>query len=140
MTVTGTNQGAGMKLCEPGQQPTSSAWNVTWRDIVIVHPRFAGMYIDVYNEDADPPCKPTVDPPVPNSMTGRNFSFINVTGIVDAPAVPGCFLCNVGEPCQDMVFDSVQIRNSAGGAPSNYSCFNTQAVAEGASFPAPCGV
>lgn len=139
MLVNGTNQGAGMKICEAYMVPHGIIHDVTWSNISITNPRYTPLYIDVYAEDAATSC--SIPAPVNRSdwLTAANLTFQDIRAEVTPGTRAGCFLCTPGQPCTGIVFDNVTIVNSDGTDPVPYTCANVQAVAEDGSSPAPCG-
>lgn len=151
MLVNGTNQGAGMKICNSQNNATQMvASDVTWENVHITGPRFAATYINVYNEDVGPKysnftgvhCAPTGPADRTSDwMRADGFTFRNVTGSLLPDTLPGCFLCAPESPCSDIVFDGVDFTLMNGAAAPAYNCSNVGNVsASGNSVPAPCGV
>lgn len=133
-TVRNTNQGAGVKLSEPGRDATGGlVENVAWVDYSIEGPRYAALYINVFSEDAQPPCKLPAKPGLNNWLTVRGAVFRNVSA--SAPgAAAGCFRCTPGSPCS-MQLDGVRVA----GESSGWACLNAaQSVGAGGAEPAAC--
>jgi lysophospholipase L1-like esterase len=132
--VNGTNQGAGVKLSEPGRDATGGlVEGVAFIDYAIHNPRFAALYINVFGEDSQAPCALPQKPGLENWLTVRGALFRNVTA--HAPgAQAGCFRCTPGAPCS-MELDGVRVD----GARSGWTCLNAaQAVGAGGAAPAAC--
>lgn len=132
-SVRGTNQGAGVKLAEPGRNATGGVVEgIIWENYAITNPRYAALYINVFQEDAQPPCALPPKPDLTNWLTVRGAVFRNVTA--DAPGVqPGCFRCTPGAPC-DVEMDGVRA-DAAGG----WTCLNAVVrVGEGGASPPAC--
>lgn len=139
-TVMSTNQGAGVKLSRPGRDATNgSVTDVTWGpDYIISHPRYAALYINVFQEDAQPPCTLPAKPDLKNWLTVRGVAFRGITATVDKSQAAGCFRCTPGDPC-DATFDGVVVREDSGAPANAYTCLNMHGDANGAtSVPAPC--
>ena len=141
VTVVGTNQGAGVKLARPGRDATGGrVANVTFADYSITRPRFAALYVNVFQEDAKPPCVLPPTPDLRDWLTVQGLRFRTVSATVAAGQAAGCFRCTPGAPCS-AVFDGVEVRqHGAGGAPAkDFVCLNMAGEAgAGGSVPAAC--
>lgn len=135
MTVVGTNQGAGGKIGEVGNTPMGSFANITYRDITITRPRYAGLYVNTVEEDA-PDCSKPPPPEPAGWLHTQGMLFQNITADLSRSpeAVAGCFKCTAATPCQGLVFDNVQIS----GSHAPYRCYNANATVAGSTFPKPC--
>ena len=144
-TVSGTNQGAGVKLAEPGRDATGGlVENITFGpDYAIDGPRYAALYVNVFQEDAQPPCTLPAKPNLPHWLTVRGVTFKGVTAHVPRGQAAGCFRCTPGLPCEAL-FDGVHVTRSGGGggggAPAaDFVCLNMRgATGAGGSVPAAC--
>jgi hypothetical protein len=139
VTVKQTNQGAGVKLSRPGRDATGGlVYNVTWGpNYVIDHPRYAALYINVFQEDARPPCTLPSNADLPHWLT-VHCAFRGVTAYVDAGQAAGCFRCTPGAPC-NVHFEGVDVREDGGKPAKDFVCLHTTGQAEGAgSVPAAC--
>lgn len=140
MTVRSTNQGAGVKLSEPGRDAAGGlVSSVTWKDYTITLPRYAALYTNVFGEDAQR-CALPPSPNLKHWLTVMGASFVNVTATVPRGQGAGCFLFTPGAPGQGYVLDGVQVREEgSGGVAGPYGCFNTQGFsAVGSTAPLPC--
>ena len=141
VTVVGTNQGAGVKLSRPGKDATGGlVENVTFGPgYVIDRPRFAALYVNVFQEDAQPPCVLPPKPDLPNWLTVHRLTFVNVTARdVSSGQAAGCFRCTPGAPC-DATFDGVSVLTSSGAPAADFVCLNLRGSAgEAGSVPAAC--
>ena len=137
-TVVATNQGAGVKLARPGRDATNgSVTDVTFGpDYVIEHPRYAALYVNVFQEDAQPPCTLPAKPDLPHWLTARNIAFSGVSATVANGQAAGCFRCTPAAPC-DASFDSVDVRDDSGKPAGAFVCHNMHG-AGAASVPAAC--
>ena len=140
MTVTGTNQGAGVKLSRPGRDASGGlVSNVTWRNVVITTPRYAAMYVNVYQEDAQPPCVLPPKPDLKDWLTVHDIHFVNVTATVYKGQEAGCFRCTPGTPCEGFTFDGVRVLEEGGAVARPYACFNVHnSTQSGGSEPHAC--
>lgn len=140
MTVRNTNQGAGFKLSEPGRDATGGLIsNVTFENYEIVTPRYAALYVNVFSEDAQPPCGLPPKPDLKNWLTVQDATFRNVSARVDDAQHAGCFRCTPGTPCGGFVFDGVRVTQRSGAVAPPYTCLNLQRpTSTGGSEPAPC--
>ena len=128
VTVTNTNQGAGVKLARPGKNAVGGlVTNLTFTDYHIVHPRYAALYINVFQEDAQPPCTLPSKPDLNNWLTVQDLTFSSVTALVDNGQAAGCFRCTPGIPCE-INFDGVGIKQDDGAIASPFVCLNTKGV------------
>jgi len=124
ITVSSTNQGAGVKLSRPGKDATGGlVQNVTWKDYTIFHPRYAALYVNVFQEDAQPPCELPKNPALPHWLTARDIIFQNVSATVLRGQAAGCCRCTPGMPC-NAVFDGVRVVEDGGRAASPFVCLN----------------
>jgi hypothetical protein len=132
--VTDTNQGAGVKLSEPGRDASGGlVKDVAWLNYHIVRPRYAALYLNVFSEDAQPPCALPAKPGLQNWLTIHNATFRNVTANASGAAA-GCFRCTPARPC-DMLLDGVTVE----GAERGWTCLNAaQSVGAGGAAPAAC--
>jgi hypothetical protein len=139
ITVENTNQGAGVKLARPGRDATAGrVTNITFEDVTIAHPRYAALYVNVFQEDAQPPCVLPANHDLKNWLTVRNLSFTRVTATVDDGQTAGCFRCTPGAPCS-ATFDGVSVRYASGAVARDFVCLNMAgATGAGGSSPAAC--
>jgi polygalacturonase len=139
VSVVGTNQGAGVKLARPGRDATGGlVENVSFVDYAIDRPRYAALYVNVFQEDAQPPCVLPSKPDLPNWLAVRALRFANVTATVLDGQAAGCFRCTPGAPC-DAAFDGVDVREQGGAPAAPFVCLNMHADAGGGrSTPAAC--
>ena len=141
VTVAGTNQGAGVKLARPGKDATGGlVENITFGPgYVIERPRYAALYVNVFQEDAQPPCVLPAKPDLPHWLTVRGLTFANVTARgVAAGQAAGCFRCTPGAPC-DATFDGVSVLSDGGAPAGDFVCLNMRGSAGAAgSVPAAC--
>jgi len=140
LTVVSTNQGAGVKLSEPGKDASGGlVTNVTWKDYSIEAPRYASMYTNVFTEDAAF-CALPRNVTLKNWLTVQGATFRNVTATVGQGQAAGCFLFTPDRPGMDYVFDGVVVREQkTGSAAKGYECFNTKNfVGLEGSVPSPC--
>jgi polygalacturonase len=130
VTVLGTNQGAGVKLSRPGKDATGGlVTNVTFGpEYHISYPRYAALYVNVFQEDAQPPCVLPAKPDLPNWLTVRGVDFAGVTAQLSGSAFSGCFRCTPGAPC-DATFDGVAVTRDGGGAAAPFVCLNMRGPA-----------
>jgi hypothetical protein len=141
MTVIGTNQGAGMKISEAYENVTAIIYNVIWQNITITNPRYAAMYINVFEEDANACFQPS-NASRPDWLTAANLSFVDIHAAVNSSAgtVAGCFNCGPTRPCSNIGFSNVTVTDLGSAAPPTYTCFHVEVNDEGNSLPLPCGV
>ena len=134
-----SSQGAGVKLSEPGRDATGGlVEDVVFENYRITTPRYAALYINVFQEDAQPPCVLPSKPDIRNWLTVRNLTFHNVTATVDDGQAAGCFRCTPGLPCA-IKFDGVLVETAGGKPAAPFVCLNTGGSAgPGGSIPAPC--
>jgi polygalacturonase len=139
LTVRSTNQGAGIKLSEPGRDASGGlVTNITWRDVAIDLPRYAAIYTNVFGEDAQS-CKLPSNPALKNWLTVSGVVLQNVTATVPSGQAAGCFLFTPGRTGKDYAFNGVVVREQGGAAARAYSCFNTEGfTAAGSTSPPPC--
>jgi hypothetical protein len=140
VTVKGTNQGAGVKLSEPRRDATGGlVENVTFGpDYHILHPRYAALYINVFQEDAQPPCVLPAKPDRPKWLTVHNLTFVALTASVIDGQAAGCFRCTPGLPC-DANFYSVSVTLDSGAPAPDFICHNVRGSVGGAgSVPSAC--
>jgi len=140
VTVSRTNQGAGVKLSRPGKDATGGlVQNLTFGPgYAIDHPRYAALYVNVFSEDAQPPCGLPPHADLPNWLTTRDVAFRGVTARVAPGQAAGCFRCTPGAPCA-AIFDGVDVRDDAGAPAPDFVCHNMHGEAGGAaSVPAGC--
>jgi hypothetical protein len=137
VTVRSTNQGAGVKLSEPGRDATGGlVENVTWGpDYVIEQPRYAALYINVFQEDAQPPCVLPPHPALKDWLTVQNLNFSGVRATVTTGQAAGCFRCTPSLPC-DARFDGVVVLQDGGAPAPDFVCHNMHGG--GASVPSAC--
>ena len=135
--VRGTNQGAGIKISRPGKDATGGlVEGVAWEDYRIEGPRNAALYINVFSEDAQPPCELPKNPALPNWLTVRGALFKNVSASVPAGQAAGCFRCTPGAPC-GMVADGLRVVEAGSGAAARpFVCRNAHMA--GAAEPSAC--
>ena len=103
-----------MKLARPGHNATGGVvTNVTWANIAIQHPRYTALYVDVFNEDVPPSAcvAPTTDPA--DWLAVSDVVFRNITAVVGAGDVAGCFVCAASRPCTGFEFNDVSITAQA---------------------------
>ena len=139
LTVVNTNQGAGVKLSRPGKDASGGlVENITWRDVHIQHPRYAALYVNVFQEDAQPPCTLPKDPALPNWLTVQGLTFQNVSATVAQGQAAGCFRCTPGKPCS-ATFDGVQVVEDGGKTAAPFVCLNFHGKEDGGgSVPHAC--
>ena len=140
ISVSGTNQGAGVKLSRPGKDATGGlVHNVTFGpDYVIDRPRYAALYVNVFQEDAQPPCTLPAKPDLPHWLTVTDLAFRGVSATVADGQAAGCFRCTPGSPC-DATFDGVEVRQRGGAPAAGFVCLNMKGSAgSGGSVPAAC--
>ena len=137
MRVNGTNQGAGVKICNPQSAPDGAVSDVTWERVNITNPRNAALYVNVFNEDV-PGCEPPADANRTDWLWAHNLTFRDVAATVAPGVRAGCFLCTPGRPCAGITFDNVQVTAAGGQPPAPYKCVNTRTVSENGSSPPPC--
>ena len=136
MVVNRTNQGAGVKICEPFATPHGTVSNVTWSNVTISNPRNVPLYTNVFTEDG---CNIPVNASARVdwlSTAGLTFSSVHAEVRNGMPA--GCFMCTAERPCTGMVFDDVVV-TAAGGTPAPYVCMNADVASAVGSTPQPCG-
>jgi hypothetical protein len=142
MRVTNTNQGAGAKIGRPNETAVGGlTTNVTWQDIVIDSPRYAALYSNIFNEDAEVgECRPSGTPPPAGWLTFTDFTFRNVTATVADGQAAGCFACSSAAPCARFAFDGVAVTQQGSGKPAApYVCFNVANFSGGGgTAPGPC--
>jgi hypothetical protein len=139
VNVVNTNQGAGVKISEPGRDATGGhVTNVTFTAYHIDHPRYAALYVNVFEEDAQPPCSLPRNPDLPDWLTVDGLDFSGVTGVVTNGQSAGCFRCTPGRPCS-AVFDGVSITQDSGAVAGPFVCLNMKGAAgAGGSAPSAC--
>lgn len=96
------------------------------------------MYINVFQEDAQPPCVLPSKSNLPNWLTVEGLTFSNVTATVAKGQAAGCFRCTPEKPCT-AAFDNVSVKEEGSGkvAPG-FVCLNTFGTTAGGSQPAAC--
>jgi polygalacturonase len=138
MVVNGTNQGAGVKICEPFATPHGTVSNVTWSNVTISNPRNVPLYTNVFTEDG---CNTPANASARVnwlSTAGLTFSSVRAQVLPGTPA--GCFMCTAERPCTGMVFDDVVVTAvGSGGTPAPYVCMNADVGSAVGSSPQPCG-
>jgi hypothetical protein len=143
MVVTNSNQGAGAKISEAWETPTGTFANITWRNITIVNPRYAAVYVNTLQEDSQAKqCAVPVNASRPARwLTAKNLSFIDIAATLNssAGAYAGCFACTPTSPCTGLLFDGVVVKDVAPYSPAQpmWRCFNAEFNAA-ASTPKPC--
>lgn len=131
MVVTGTNQGAGVKICESYMIPHGLISNITWENYTIRNPRNTPLYTNVIVEDG---CSVPRNLSRTNWLSTEGLAFRGVRANV-APHTPaGCFVCTDERPCSGMVFEDVVVEGA-----SPYVCQNAHSASAAGSSPAPCG-
>lgn len=126
-TVTNTNQGAGVKIARPGNNATGGlVANVLFSDYRIFTPRYASLYINVFSEDAQPPCGLPHSPGLPNWLTVQNLTFAGVSATVPNGQAAGCFRCTPGRPCSALL-DGVDVKQENGQTAAKMVCLNFKA-------------
>jgi hypothetical protein len=140
VNVSNTNQGAGVKLARPGNDATNGlVQDITWGPAYhISNPRYAALYVNVFQEDAQPPCVLPKNPKLPNWLVVRNASFVGVSATVTKGQAAGCFRCTPGAPC-DALFDGVAIQEADGEPAQPFVCLNMRGTSGGSgSSPPAC--
>jgi len=135
-TANRTNQGGGVKISEPYESVHGRATNITWVGLTVVAPRAAAVYVNVFEENADP--GEPYGCVMPNASVLRNDThWMTVQGAVfrdvrvrelGATALGGCFNCAPGTPCA-LRLEQVALPESAA-----FVCHN-----EGAGLSQFCG-
>jgi hypothetical protein len=139
MVVTNTNQGSGIKLSEPGRDASGGVVaSVAWVNYTIRTPRYAALYINVFGEDAQPPCLLPSKHDWKNWLTVHGATWRNVTAIVDDAQHAACFQCTPDTPCRGLVFDDVHVAKTSGGVAESYVCYNAHGSSTGETAPTPC--
>eukprot|EP00055_Hartaetosiga_balthica_P003041 m.6231 g.6231 ORF g.6231 m.6231 type:complete len:463 (+) comp2563_c0_seq1:115-1503(+) len=129
------NQGVGMKISEPQNNVTGNIMNVTWDLIDVYEPRYAGVYINVFVEDAND-CKLPSDPARTHWLTATDLTFSNVNiHSLGSNAMVGCFNCGTTRPCSKIRFHKVNLLQNP--KKGHYTCHNVLFQNEG-SNPPPC--
>ena len=135
MVVNGTNQGAGVKICEAYMVPHGLISNVTWQNVSISNPRNTPLYTNTIVEDG---CNVPANLSRTDWLSTEGLTFRGVRANVPAGTPAGCFVCTDERPCTGMVFDDVVITADGGGPASPFVCANAHTVASDGSSPAPC--
>ena len=138
VTSSNTNQGAGVKLARPGVTATGGlVKNITFSHYTINLPRFSAMYVNVFQEDAQPPCVLPSHPNLTNWLVIQDMRFEHLRATVPAGQAAGCFRCTPGAPC-NAAFDDVRVvETGTGHAAGAFVCLNMKGDG-GASVPAGC--
>ena len=135
MLVNGTNQGAGVKICEAYMIPHGTISNATWSNVTISNPRNTPIYTNTIVEDG---CTVPKNLSRTDWLTTKDLAFRNVRANVRVGTPAGCFVCTDERPCTGMVFEDVVIVADGGGPAPPYVCANAHAAASDGSSPAPC--
>ena len=131
-TVARTNQGVGVKLSRPGRDATGGlVADVLHENLIISEPRYAAIYINVFQEDAQPPCVLPAKHDLPDWLTVRGFALRNVTAQVAAGQAAGCLRCTPGRPCEGLDFQDVRVLRPSGKPATGYDCFNVANTSSG---------
>ena len=138
MVVKNTNQGAGIKISEAYDYPHGLIYNILWQNITIITPRYAGVYTNMFQEDATNCASQPVPNNGPNWLTSQNITFQDIYGTLNSTTPSGCFLCNEDSPCTDTNFINVNFQLLNGTEGNSYICKNIEPGMRIESLPVPC--